>query len=313
MKKENACRITVINLEALRKVYVWSAQLVVALEGDMENMRIGDLVVAVRGCRIVSVGRVTDFLLGPVGRMHLGCPCPRQIRIDLMHLDSTLRISPRQRDAIREAAAAYGFHFEKMRSALALPTEYANSLDSVLWKIKRAYSEIKERCDNAMRIRSIKIMNRTDIDAARKIELCLALEAEGALAQFVVDRDLARFISDAPESLILVATLIKPWEVCSDDELLDPENYLLLDMQHADLFSAGLITFSSSGKQIDDPAMDEDFCGWSDNSFCIAKPSKEQKRYLAFHRRCIFKQWRTYLPISPIRRKFVIESEAQDL
>ena len=88
-----------------------------------------------------------------------------------------------------------------------------------------------------------------------------------------------------------------PWEACSDFERSDPNNYILLDEQLADHFSMGLISFRSTGKQIQDAAMDKDaFDPWVDNDFNLPALNKQQKLYMAYHRAHVFQQWRSGLP-----------------
>lgn len=46
---------------------------------------------------------------------------------------------------------------------------------------------------------------------------------------------------------LLIASHIKPWSVCENDERIDVENGLLLSANMDKLFDCGLITFSNTG------------------------------------------------------------------
>lgn len=78
---------------------------------------------------------------------------------------------------------------------------------------------------------------------------------------------------------------------------LDPDNYVLMDEQLAEHFNAALVTFQDDGVQVRDPYMDEDaFDPWVDPHFCLPELTPSQKEFMAYHRKYVFKQWRTGAP-----------------
>lgn len=88
---------------------------------------------------------------------------------------------------------------------------------------------------------------------------------------------------------LLIASHIKPWNVCSNSERLDSQNGLLLSPLIDRLFDRGLITFSDEGQLITSPKLSP-----SDRFLCnldTAKPialTQRSKVYMAYHRKFVF-------------------------
>ena len=92
-------------------------------------------------------------------------------------------------------------------------------------------------------------------------------------------------------SKLLIASHIKPWRVCNNDERIDTENGLLLSANMDRLFDSGLITFTTGGQMIISP-----FVGKANESrLHIFKGMKVDlqstvrlKTYLEYHRDVLF-------------------------
>ena len=90
---------------------------------------------------------------------------------------------------------------------------------------------------------------------------------------------------------LLIASHIKPWSVCEDNERIDIENGLLLSANMDKLFDCGLITFNNAGK-----LSISSFVGRKNekklhlsNDICIdLKASSQLLNYLEYHRDVLF-------------------------
>ncbi|TCJ06261.1 HNH endonuclease [Cytobacillus praedii] len=92
------------------------------------------------------------------------------------------------------------------------------------------------------------------------------------------------------EMSLLIASHIKPWKDCTSNERLDENNGLLLCPAHDALFDKGYITFSNDGKMVISPRLDETTKRLMNiDSSSKLKLSKNNKKYMAFHRSKIFK------------------------
>lgn len=90
---------------------------------------------------------------------------------------------------------------------------------------------------------------------------------------------------------LLIASHIKPWSVCGDNEKIDIENGLLLSANMDKLFDCGLITFNNTGK-----LSISSFIGRKNeeklhlsNDICVdLKASSQLLNYLEYHRDVLF-------------------------
>lgn len=292
----NPKKIAILNIDKVTDVIFWNHQLTAHVIGETKDLRVGDPIFVIRNNCLIALGRITNFQYsgrysGSRGRS-LGVSS--YIRMDIRPLQTPLPISRKQREIIQCAAKEHGLTLRRLDQVLALSPDTTKSFSPLLYKIGCQWLDrVFDRSAVCTRDEIVRIMERNDIDASYKIKLCLALEGKGELADVVVERDFDRIECD-DEDLFdwLLPTRIVPWDACSDTERLDPDNYLLLDPHRAQLFCSGLLSFSATGKQIDDPSMSESFCTWIDPSFTLPKPTKAQRRYLAYHRKYVFKQWR---------------------
>ncbi len=90
---------------------------------------------------------------------------------------------------------------------------------------------------------------------------------------------------------LLVASHIKPWTACTNQERLDPNNGILFSPLFDKLFDRGLITFTADGTIEPSPCLSAD-----DRAKChlsrlpnIGLPP-ESERYMKYHRRYIYKR-----------------------
>lgn len=91
---------------------------------------------------------------------------------------------------------------------------------------------------------------------------------------------------------ILIASHIKPWKNCSNEERLDTHNGLLLVPNLDKLFDKGLVTFQDSGEiQISSKLSNDDLAKLNINPFLRIRRelSPKQQHYLHYHRKEKFK------------------------
>lgn len=89
----------------------------------------------------------------------------------------------------------------------------------------------------------------------------------------------------------LRASHIKPWSKANDVEKIDGANGLLLSPHVDHLFDRGFISFRSSGDILISPKLEQDVLRrWSlDTVSTVGAFSREQERYLEYHRDVTFK------------------------
>ena len=96
---------------------------------------------------------------------------------------------------------------------------------------------------------------------------------------------------DIPQ--LLIASHIKPWSVCTNNERLCVENGLLLSATYDRLFDCGLITFDSGGKLSISSAIDGSNrikLKLSNGSKFDIKMVPDMKSFLEYHNDIIFVQ-----------------------
>lgn len=107
-------------------------------------------------------------------------------------------------------------------------------------------------------------------------------------------KDLIRYwkacaLTGIKEPLLLRASHIRPWRESNNRERLDPYNGLLL-AAHLDLaFDSGLISFSDSGVLLKSKVFRDAAAIGISSNMSLAKVEAAHRRYLAWHRKHIFK------------------------
>ena len=98
-------------------------------------------------------------------------------------------------------------------------------------------------------------------------------------------------VTSCGNTSLLVASHIKPWARCDNDERLDPSNGLLLSPTLDACFDAGYITFADDRSIIISEALSpEDATSLGvDSGLKLSKITQEHCRYLQHHRENVFK------------------------
>ena len=98
-------------------------------------------------------------------------------------------------------------------------------------------------------------------------------------------------ITGIDKTRLLIASHIKPWAICDNEERIDTENGLLLCPNMDRLFDYGLITFTDEGKMNISSFVGEqniERLHISKNMVVNLKASKRLLKYLEYHRDTLF-------------------------
>ncbi|BAK86208.1 hypothetical protein GLX_30540 (plasmid) [Komagataeibacter medellinensis NBRC 3288] len=98
-------------------------------------------------------------------------------------------------------------------------------------------------------------------------------------------------ITGVSDPRFLIASHIKPWRDCTDQEKLDGCNGLLLSPHVDRLFDRGRISFANDGTLLKSAVLPpEVWSAWGlDNIINVGAFTNAQATYLALHREAIFK------------------------
>ena len=98
-------------------------------------------------------------------------------------------------------------------------------------------------------------------------------------------------ITGINEKKLLIASHVKPWAVCSNEERLSPENGLLLSPTFDKLFDCGLITFADTGRIIISSQLSNEVVSKlhisATDTFDL-KVTSDLKKNLEYHRDVVF-------------------------
>jgi hypothetical protein len=287
--------IVFVDMDTVTNVFIWDHQLTAPLLLAIDGFGSGDYVIALRGETVVGAGRITDRL---AVRQFRGCDSyitKRWVRMNIIPALAPTLLSATQRSALKAAALKCSSKFPGFTGVLGIRASDGACFEPLLHQMTECIKTQAPVVDQWLVAEAQKIADRDDIHNDIKVNLREALAGQGKVCDAVFERDYDHIDSD--HDLDLVATRIVPWEACTDYERLDPDNYVLMDSQLAEHFEKGLISFRNSGTQFHDSAMDEDaFDPWVDPEFQIPALNAKQTRYMAFHRKYVYKQWRTGMP-----------------
>jgi predicted restriction endonuclease len=90
---------------------------------------------------------------------------------------------------------------------------------------------------------------------------------------------------------MLRASHIKPWSKSSNRDRLNPSNGILLAAHLDALFDCRLISFADDGTMLVSAQVADDLKHFQLPSKLRREPTKDEKRFLAYHRRYAQGQW----------------------
>ncbi len=137
------------------------------------------------------------------------------------------------------------------------------------------------------------LTSQTDPEKRTEIETLI----KARLAQGKFRKDVLKLYPSCPLTgldiePLLIASHIKPWSVCNNNERLDPFNGLMLAPHIDALFDKGLITFDTDGTIKISPKIDpknQERLGIS-SSMKLKKIRSKSKKYFEYHRNHVFQK-----------------------
>lgn len=136
------------------------------------------------------------------------------------------------------------------------------------------------------------LASKTDPEKRTEIEtLIKARLGQGSFRQNVLEQYPSCPLTGLDIQPLLIASHIKPWSVCNNNERLDPFNGLMLAPNIDALFDKGLITFDADGTIKISPKIDSE----NQKRLGIAPDMKlkirpESEKYFEYHRNHVFQK-----------------------
>ena len=136
------------------------------------------------------------------------------------------------------------------------------------------------------------LVSETDPEKRTEIEtLIKARQGQGSFRQKLLKLYPICPLTDLDVQSLLIASHIKPWSVCNNNERLDPFNGLMLAPNIDRLFDKGLITFDTDGTIKISPTIDPENqkrLGISPDIKLKIRP--KSKKYFEYHRNHVFQK-----------------------
>ena len=136
------------------------------------------------------------------------------------------------------------------------------------------------------------LSSKTDPEKRTEIEtLIKARQGQGSFRQKLLKLYPICPLTDLDVQSLLIASHIKPWSVCNNNERLDPFNGLMLAPNIDALFDKGLITFDTDGTIKIHPTIDpenQERLGISRDMKLKIEP--ESEKYFEYHRNHVFQK-----------------------
>ena len=136
------------------------------------------------------------------------------------------------------------------------------------------------------------LASKTDPEKRTEIEtLIKARLGQGSFRQNVLEQYPSCPLTGLDIQPLLIASHIKPWSKCNNEERLDPSNGLMLAPNIDALFDSGLITFDTDGTIKISPTIDSE----NQKRLGIAPDMKlkirpESEKYFEYHRNHVFQK-----------------------
>lgn len=135
-----------------------------------------------------------------------------------------------------------------------------------------------------------RIQNSVDIPETEKEQLIWSRRGQGIFRQRALTIESQCRLTGVNDQSFLIASHIKPWKDCANNERLDGNNGLMLAPHIDKLFDRGWISFSDNGDLLTAPGAIQVMEAWSVNlNTNVGRFHPEQCRYLDHHRRMVFK------------------------
>ena len=181
----NQNNIVFINLDTVTDVLAWDNQLIASIAVVADHLTIGDRVIAMRGPKVIAIGWITEFFYKTNG----GCITQRSIRMKIQTLTVPVTTTPDQRKVLAQLAKASKLSYPKLKTVLPIPMDYARYFYTLINRLGRWPDSYRDDSGQWQRAAALNLLERQEINAQEKINLLLALECRGALADYIFERD----------------------------------------------------------------------------------------------------------------------------
>ena len=174
-----------------------------------------------------------------------------------------------------------------------LKNETGNRMYGISLKWYRNYKSSFEFDNMAVQKEIVKIENSRTIAQTEKDAIVKARVGQGIFRENLIKKYKCCIVTGIDIPQLLIASHIKPWSVCTNNERLCVENGLLLSATYDRLFDCGLITFDSGGKLSISSAIDGSNrikLKLSNGSKFDIKMVPDMKSFLEYHNDIIFVQ-----------------------
>lgn len=133
------------------------------------------------------------------------------------------------------------------------------------------------------------IFDSRQLSPTEKLQLVKSRKGQGIFRAKVEVKELGCRVTQIKCRRHLIASHIKPWRASNNTERLDGNNGLLLAPHIDHLFDRGYISFNDNGTLLISSLLDPDILvAWSISERQYSPLSKEQSKYMAYHRHHVF-------------------------
>jgi hypothetical protein len=257
------------------------------IQHPLSAMRVGNRVFGMKESQIAAFGLVTD-----IRTVTVDCEETPWIGIDW---SPATAVSVPGRFA-EEVSKLFTQSDNGLSSLVKLPPLLGEALNLVSPDFLDSIDEFGNRSFFAHTLKTRQnqvLLKRTDITHEKKLALLEALHGMGEFRNRVYEHHAhCPFLQQTTIDEVIVH--IRPWDECTDEQRLDPENALVLGAEYAHYFTSGFITFMENGHYCFSGAMDNDVWmgargGWEE--FSLGPLSAGLQAYLDYHRKYVFEKW----------------------
>lgn len=164
---------------------------------------------------------------------------------------------------------------------------YSNALKQFRYFILDSEEETKEEQQIVREIEQERFLTETEKETIIKARL-----GQGKYRKLLLDKYNNKcIVTGISQNKLLIASHIKPWSICNNEEKIDVENGLILCANMDRLFDSGLITFRADGKMFVSSFVSEDNkrrLNISNDLVVDLHASKRLLDYLEYHRDVLY-------------------------
>ncbi len=140
-----------------------------------------------------------------------------------------------------------------------------------------------------------KVQDNVTISETEKTQIIKARLGQGEFREKIIIKFSGKCaITGVDDTSILIASHIKPWKICSNEERLSRENGILLTPTYDKLFDKGIISFNDKGLIIQSSYWNvENFnkLGITKNIKCNLHMTDQMGYFLHYHRNYVFRKY----------------------